>query len=63
MSGILSDQYADFLEQQRVKNPLQRIGQVEDVVNTIAFLVSENASYITGALLSVDGGMATKGAF
>jgi 3-oxoacyl-[acyl-carrier protein] reductase len=35
---------------------LKRVGQPQDVVNTIAFLASEKASYITGATLQVDGG-------
>src|SRR5438034_9709086 len=37
--------------------PLGRFGTVEDVANTIAFLVSEQASYITGQVLQIDGGM------
>jgi len=39
--------------------PLGRFGSVEDVANAIAFLVSEEASYITGQVLQVDGGMVT----
>ena len=39
--------------------PLGRFGTVEDVANAIAFLVSEDASYITGQVLQVDGGMVT----
>lgn len=39
--------------------PLGRFGTVEDVANAIAFLVSEEASYITGQVLQVDGGMVT----
>ena len=38
--------------------PLGRIGKPEDVANAVAFLVSENADYITGQVISVDGGMA-----
>jgi 3-oxoacyl-[acyl-carrier protein] reductase len=39
--------------------PLGRFGTVEDVANAIAFLVSEDASYITGQVLQIDGGMVT----
>jgi 3-oxoacyl-[acyl-carrier protein] reductase len=37
--------------------PLQRLGQPEDVAGTVAFLCSPAASYITGQILTVDGGM------
>ena len=35
--------------------PLRRLGQPEDIANAFAFLASEEASYITGVVLSVDG--------
>lgn len=38
--------------------PLGKFGQVEDVANAVAFLASDEAGYITGQVLNVDGGMA-----
>lgn len=37
--------------------PLQRTGQVSDVAYVAAFLASDLADYITGQVISVDGGM------
>lgn len=37
------------------KIPLRRLGQPEDIANAFVFLASEEASYITGVVLSVDG--------
>lgn len=37
--------------------PLKRMGEAEDVANAVLFLVSDNASYITGQTINVDGGM------
>ena len=36
---------------------MKRMGTVEDVANLAAFLASDNASYITGQVIGVDGGM------
>ena len=38
--------------------PMKRMGQPEEIANAVAFLCSEEAGYITGQVLCVDGGMA-----
>ena len=54
MTKVLSDNIRNEI----LKNiPLQRMGSVEDISNCVAFLASEDASYITGQVISVDGGM------
>lgn len=35
--------------------PLRRLGQPQDIANAFVFLASDEASYITGVVLSVDG--------
>jgi len=53
--GLLKQMEETILKQ----IPLGRFGAVEDVANAIAFLASDEASYITGQVLVVDGGMVT----
>lgn len=45
------------LEMLAGKAPMQRMGTVEDIANAYAFLASDEASFITGTVLSVDGGV------
>jgi 3-oxoacyl-[acyl-carrier protein] reductase len=50
--------FSDEFRQTALKAvPLGRVGTPEDVANAVAFLASEEASYITGHVLSVNGGM------
>ncbi len=37
--------------------PLKRFGKAEDIAAAVKFLASEEAGYITGAVLNVNGGM------
>ncbi len=55
MTGRLTQQQQ---EQMIATVPLGRAGTPEDVAHAVAFLASEQAAYITGQVLSVDGGMA-----
>ena len=49
---------AEDLKQNALKViPLGRVGTAEDVANAVAFLASDEASYITGHVLNVNGGM------
>ena len=37
--------------------PLKRMGTVDDVTNLVLFLLSDESAYMTGAEISVDGGL------
>lgn len=55
MTDVLSDSVKEGLLAQI---PLGRTGKAEDIAKAVAFLASSAADYITGQVLSVDGGMA-----
>ncbi len=49
----------EVIEPMRARIPLARLGKPEDIANAFVFLASDEASYITGVVLSVDGLMRT----
>ena len=55
-SAMSEDESAEHIERAKTTHPLGRVGEVEDVAHAIAFLASDNASFITGEHLHVDGG-------
>lgn len=54
MTDVLSDAVKEAMVAQI---PLKKFGTTQDVAKTVAFLASDDASYITGQVISVDGGM------
>lgn len=54
---IAEDQIASTLKTFDSFHPIGRIGTAEDVANAISFLLSDEASWITGTILDVDGGV------
>jgi 3-oxoacyl-[acyl-carrier protein] reductase len=58
-----TDAFGDVVtpeEQEQIKqmSPLQRLAEPEDIANTVAFLVSDDAAYVTGHVLHATGGLA-----
>ena len=55
----MTDKLPQIVKDEAVKLiPLKRMGTVDDIANAVAFLASDDAGYITGQVLCVDGGMA-----
>jgi NAD(P)-dependent dehydrogenase (short-subunit alcohol dehydrogenase family) len=57
-AGLDAPQYAAFLERSKSTHPLGRPGNADEIAALVAFLVSDEASWITGELASIDGGRA-----
>lgn len=61
--GMIETDMTDALGEEVKKKiseniPLKEMGKAEDIANAVAFLAGDNSRYITGQVLSVDGGMA-----
>ena len=57
-TGLTKEQIEGFQAGISARVPMRRIGRPEEVASAVAFLASDDASYITGIELNVDGGMA-----
>ena len=54
--GMQEEAYGSFLEHSRTTHPLGRVGEPEDIASAIVFLASDDAGWVTGVTLSLDGG-------
>ncbi len=57
MTDMTAKMPKDILTMMKDKSPLKRLGNPIDVANACLFLASDEANFITGAVLSVDGGV------
>lgn len=55
-NGVKSDEVERFYEKCKQDHALGRVGEVDEVCYAIAFLASEQAGFMTGVLLPIDGG-------
>lgn len=58
-SKMMAHMLSEFRDEIEASSPLGRIGRADDVVGTVVFLSSRAGSYLTGAVIPVDGGMST----
>jgi NAD(P)-dependent dehydrogenase (short-subunit alcohol dehydrogenase family) len=58
---LQNDGFASFADLIRLRVLTKNLGQPQDIAATVAFLLSDDAAYITGQVLQVDGGMFLRG--
>jgi NAD(P)-dependent dehydrogenase (short-subunit alcohol dehydrogenase family) len=57
VSNAVAD-YAGFLERSKTTHPLGRVGRPEEIAALVLFLLGDEAGWITGDTVSIDGGRA-----
>lgn len=60
MSSLLVATDPETVAKNKVNGvPMKRLGSIDEVIQSVAFLLSDNSSYTTGTNLVVDGGMSS----
>ncbi|TCO05994.1 SDR family NAD(P)-dependent oxidoreductase [Natronoflexus pectinivorans] len=57
------EQYEEMVEKARLRHPLRRVGRKDDIASIIRFLMSDESSWISGAIIPVDGGVTQENNF
>jgi len=57
-TGLPKEQIDQFIQDVVAKVPMKRMGQPSEIASAVAFLASSDASFMTGAEITVDGGLA-----
>lgn len=55
-AGLDEEKYSAFLEHSKTTHPIGRVGKAEELAALIAFIASEEAGWITGDTVNIDGG-------
>lgn len=55
-AGMTDENYAKFLEHSKTTHAMGRVGEAWEVARAVVFLASDNAAFITGTTLPIDGG-------
>ena len=54
MTAVVPEKVLDFMKD---KTPLRKLGKPEDIASAYLYLASDDANYVNGTILSVDGGL------